>query len=323
MNHPQVLHIGFSKCASTFLRALFRSHDGIRLVFKSGFFTPALSRAPTFDEYQSLFGDVAGVLTVESDEHLTLPGIHPELGVRTTNLGDFTHVADRIREFLPDARIILIIRNQASLIASRYSEFLIKGGSLSFDEFASRLMGERPEANVHYQNYYSRILDLLLERFPRRNILVLLQEEMRQGTREAAVSIARFMGLAHGLVLKRGLRAERRSLSIAGASLLRRFNRHFVRRPGFGDAPPDARVPDVVFRNVVRFVRAIDYFALNRISSPSSTLLTRERRNAILAHFREDNLRLQGQLGRDLASLGYLTADESLTVDCAPVPHHH
>ncbi|MGH7006217.1 MAG: sulfotransferase domain-containing protein, partial [Alphaproteobacteria bacterium] len=264
MHRPQVLHIGFSKCASTYLRALFRSHPGICLVFKSGFFTPFLSGDMTFAEYQSLFGNRSELVTVESDEHLTLPGIHPELGVRTTNIAEFAGVADRIRTFLPDVRIILIIRNQASLIASRYSEFLIRGGSLAFDEFASRLMGDPGQPNVHYQNYYARILELLQERLPRPNLLVLLQEDMRRNTTEATGLIARFMGLDGGLALKHGLRTERRSLSVAGASLLRRFNRHIVRRPSLGDARPDTRVPYFIFRNAVRLVRAIDYFCLSR-----------------------------------------------------------
>src|SRR5688572_27408094 len=73
--HPEVLHIGFSKCASTYLRALFRSQSRVHMVFKSGFFTPFLAKDMSFEQYQSLFRDEDGIVNVESDEHLTLPGV--------------------------------------------------------------------------------------------------------------------------------------------------------------------------------------------------------------------------------------------------------
>lgn len=310
MHHPQVLHIGFSKCASTYLRALFRAHPGIHLVFKSGFFVPFQANAMSFSEYQALFSCSASLRTVESDEHLTLPGIHPELGVRTTNLAEFETIADRIRAFLPDTKIIMIIRNQASLIASRYSEYLITGGSLAFEDFVARLMGEPGQENTYYQNYYSRIIALLEERFPRSQLLVLLQEAMRGDMEQTATVLARFMELEGDLVLKRGLRAERRSLSLLGMRLLRWLNRQLVRRPSFGDAPPDTRVPLGAFRHAVRLVRALDYLVFSRFSAPSSLNLTEERRNAILEHFRDDNLRLQRHLGRELGSFGYFAAKD-------------
>ena len=165
--HPQVLHIGFSKCASTYLRALFRSQPRIHMVFKSGFFTPFLAKDMTFEQYQSMFRDEDGIVNVESDEHLTLPGVHPELGIRTTTLEQVEKVADSIRDHLPDVRILMVVRNQASLIVSRYSEYLITGGSLGFEDFADRLMGDGEGHNLHYQNHYSRIIDIFESRFPR------------------------------------------------------------------------------------------------------------------------------------------------------------
>jgi hypothetical protein len=303
---PQVLHIGFSKCASTYLRSLFRAHPGVHLVFKSGFFTPFLAMDMTFPEYQRLFVQSAGIVNVESDEHLTLPGIHPTLGVRTTNLAEFERVAERIREYLPDIRIIMVIRNQASLIVSRYSEYLITGGSLSFDRFADELLGDTSGGNVWYQNYYCRMIEMLEQRFPCDHILVLLQEAMREDTSKTASKISEFMGLHDTLKLRDGLRSERRSLSAAGMRLLASINGHIVRRPSFGGAPPATRVPLFVFRNVVRAVRACDYYALAKISPKASAVMTADRSRRILAHFREDNLRLQEYFGRDLAALGYL-----------------
>ncbi len=312
--NPQVLHIGFSKCASTYLRALFRAHPGIHLVFKSGFFTPFLAEDMTFEEYQKLFRQDHDILNVESDEHLILPGIHPVLGVRATSLGEFALVADRIRSFLPDVRIVMVIRNQPSLIVSRYSEFLIAGGSLSFEEFADELLGKGAGQNLWYQNYYRQLIGILEDRFPRANLLILLQEAMRGDTRRTAADISRFLGLRDDLQLQEGLRSERRSLSLAGMTLLAWMNKLTVTRPSFGGAPPTTRIPLSMFQNLVRAVRALDYYVLAHISPSSSKVLTADRAREILDYFRKDNLALQDYFGLDLAPLGYL-AEEAQSLD--------
>jgi hypothetical protein len=309
--HPQVLHIGFSKCASTYLRALFRAQPSIHMVFKSGFFTPFLAKDLTFAQYQSLFRDESGVINVESDEHLTLPGIHPELGVRTTTLAQFEQVADTIRAHLPDVKILMVIRNQASLIVSRYSEYLITGGSLEFGEFADRLMDNGQGHNQYFQNYYSRIIDILESRFPRVNLLILLQESMREYPARTVDTISEFLALDDYHEMKKGLRSERRSLSVAGMRILRPINRLLVRRASVGGEPPTTRIPNFAYQFLVKAVRAIDFYVLGHFSPNSSSLLTESRRRAILRHFRVDNLRLQERLGLNVRKLGYLVDEET------------
>lgn len=321
IRNPQVLHIGFSKCASTYLRALFRAHPDIHLVFKSGFFTPFFAKGITFADYQRHFRVDAGVVNVESDEHLTLPGVHPTLGVRATNLDEFKGVADRIRDHLPDVKIIMVIRNQASLIVSRYSEYLITGGSLEFEEFADELLGESTGSNLWYQNYYRRMIAILEDRFPRDQLLVLMQEVMREDTSATVARILRFMGLNEKTPLRDGLRSERRSLSLTGMKLLANLNRHLVRRASIGGEPPETRVPLPVFRNVVRAVRALDYYAIGHISRKSYAVMTERRSRRILAQFRADNLALQDYFGRDLSALGYLEPNVRV-VPQAVTPHH-
>ena len=271
--HPQVLHIGFSKCASTYLRALFRSQPRIHMVFKSGFFTPFLEKEMTFEQYQSMFRDEDGIVNVESDEHLTLPGVHPELGIRTTTLEQVEKVADSIRDQLPDVRILMVVRNQASLIVSRYSEYLITGGSLRFEDFADRLIGDGEGRNLHYQNHYSRIIDIFESRFPRGHLLVLLQEAMRRSPDRTRSAIADLLALDGLQEAKMGLKSERRSLSLAAMRILRGINHMLVARSSVGSQPPTTRVPLSLYQFVVKAVRGIDFYVLARFSpdpTPSS-----------------------------------------------------
>jgi Sulfotransferase domain len=304
--HPQVLHIGFSKCASSFLRAVFRAQPRIHLVFKSGFFTPLISGDMTFAQYQALFRDESGILNVESDEHLTLPGVHPELGVRSTTLHEFETVVDKIKQYIPDVRIMMVIRNQASLIVSRYSEYLIGGGSLEFKDFACRLLDDGHGKNLYYQNYYSRLVSMLRQRFPEAQLLILLQEAMREDSVRSLAMISEFLGLNGLEDMKKGLQSERRSLSLAGMWVLRIINQLIVKRSSVGSAPPTVRVPQPIYRFIVNVVRAIDFYLLAHVSPEPSVLLTESHRRAVLAHFRDDNIRLQETLRVDLRALGYL-----------------
>lgn len=302
---PHAIHIGFSKCASTYVRALLRGDPGVFLVFKSGYFTPFLNLDMDFAAYQDLFLAGRDKVCVESDEHLTLPGYHPEIGVRTTTMREFEEVAERISKELPDVKLLMIIRNQASLIVSRYSEYLISGGSLEFPRFVETLMGDGNSPNIHYQNHYFEIIRILEARFPKPNLLVLLQEEMRADTSGVAAGISRFLGLPHPLALRKGMLSERQSLSYAGMKLLRAINRLLVRRSSVAGAPPDTVVPAFLYRNVSRAVRGFDYYLLARFSPKASRVLTDDDRKRILDHFRQDNERLQAHLGRSLERLGY------------------
>ncbi len=128
----------------------------------------------------------------------------------------------------------MVVRNQASLIASRYSEYVIRGGSLGFEDFADRLMGDGDGRNLHYQNHYSRIIDILESRFPRDHLLVLVQEAMRRCPDRTQSSIAELLALEGLQEAKKGLRSERRSLSLAGMRILRAINHLLVERSSVG-----------------------------------------------------------------------------------------
>lgn len=200
----------------------------------------------------------------------------------------------------------MVVRNQASLIVSRYSEYLIGGGKLMFEDFAFRLMDDGAGQNLHYQNYYARLISILQSRFPEEQLLVLLQEAMRQDEARTSTTISSFLGLDRLQDMKKGLQSERRSLSLAGMRTLRILNQAFVKRASIGSAPPTVRVPLSVYRFVVKVVRAIDFYILSHVSTEPSVLLTPGHRSAVLAHFREDNIRLREYFPADLRALGYL-----------------
>jgi hypothetical protein len=88
-SRPDALHVGFSKCASTFLQNFFQGHPGIFLVNQSHFFAPF--ETGNYDRgekgYLDLFSDAQpDQVKLESDEHICLPLFHPVLAAAATTL---------------------------------------------------------------------------------------------------------------------------------------------------------------------------------------------------------------------------------------------
>ena len=129
---------------------------------------------------------------------------------------------------------------------------------------------------------------------------------MREDEPRLTRTISRFAGLKDNLGRTKGLRSERRSLSFVGMSLLRWVNQKLVVKPGFGGGPPTTRLPYFVYRNIGRAVRALDYYVLARVSPASAHALTPALRHLLMAHFEEDNRKLQAYFGSDLVKYGYL-----------------
>lgn len=150
-----VVHIGFHKTGTTTLQqrvfpeleggAVLRGgHDGDRMRFRDLIRELAASDDPSYsgDELRSSIesarGD-AGVLIVTHEDISASP--------------DTRRTADRLHDLVPDARILVCVREQRSALAARYGQYVKDGGSLSF----SKYLGKLPHAWLRY--------DLVIEEF--------------------------------------------------------------------------------------------------------------------------------------------------------------
>ena len=134
---PDVFHIGYSKAASTWLQEYLRLHDEIFLLFKSNFFLKDVYTENSISDYQKLFPVSSSYkLTIESDEHIVLPIVEPQLKISATNYDSVKERALKIHKLMPHIKIILIIRNQTDIILSRYIQYIKGGGSISFSKFS-------------------------------------------------------------------------------------------------------------------------------------------------------------------------------------------
>ena len=164
--------IGAAKCGTTWLHHCLEEHPEVCM--------PSPKKEPGFydnhwedwDYYESLFrhrkkAQILGEFT---------PGYLPGLGV-----------AERIASHNPRAKLILIVRNPIDRAYSHYC-MLHKSGALSAGPEAIT-----PETRMFRDSMYWTSLSKYAERFPRKNILILIQEEMLAEPLTALKSIYHFL----------------------------------------------------------------------------------------------------------------------------------
>jgi hypothetical protein len=106
--------------------------------------------------------------------------------------------ADRLKEIFPNAKIILIIRNQFNMIISQYRDHPFDprcvriGKPLSIDKWIKVALEDRQTKYFSCLNYYE-IINLYSELFGRDNIGVFLFEELVNNPNQFANRISNFM----------------------------------------------------------------------------------------------------------------------------------
>ncbi|TNC74790.1 hypothetical protein [Rubellimicrobium roseum] len=133
--------------------------------------------------------------------------------------------AERMRQTMPDARVLISIRTQLRILPSVYMQYIRRGGTMTPERFFDGevewgYFGFAPE---HFE--YDRLIALYQELFGRDNVYVLPQEMLQADLDLACADLARFAGHAEW----RGLSSDARR--VRGASdpeyavpVLRRVN---------------------------------------------------------------------------------------------------
>lgn len=306
-NLPDVLHIGFSKCGSTFLQAFFRQHPEIYLTHKLHFFSPfPFSNYDLGEEYYSkFFKDSDFKIKIDSDEHIILPIYHPVLGSAATTKESVIEVCDKIKNFVPSVKIILVIRNHKSLLLSRYSEYLLGGGKVDFKVFVKENLCCSIDKKNYFQNYYFDIIKTLNHYFGKENVLVLMQEELLKNGDKAIQSLCAFLNIKTIFPAVKKIRDKRVGLSLTGMRLMKMLNFLLVEKPELFDQKAKTRLPYWIYKFFLRVIRLIDYYLPISLKGSRSNLLTPELIKQIDSTFEKDNKELAAIFNNNINQLGY------------------
>lgn len=160
---PDFLIIGAMKAGTTSLFRWLGSHSRCSLptVKEPGFFCDDHAGQYGIRRYSDLFAGIpAGLITGEASHLYTAPRFAER-------------AASRIRETLPEVKLVFLAREPVSRLRSQYRHEVQRGRE-------NRPLAEAVEASGQYigKSLYFRCLMPYLDRFPRRQICVVTSEEL-------------------------------------------------------------------------------------------------------------------------------------------------
>ncbi len=293
---PTIVHIGYTKAASSALQAFFSACSSVHHVDRGIAFKHLTSpNALTWDEpaashffaEQAQEADATGSSTVISHERLS--------GNPHSGHYDDTLIAQRIAKILPDARILLCVREQVALIASIYKQYLRIGGTKTFRQYALPTQDYRVPGFDHTKYEYHHLVEVYRHLFDPDRVHVYLVEDLKAAPTAFFGSLAQLLGttVPEGYELTGVHNPAEPATSLARLRRTNYFKTHStsIRDPHFVHAG--------FLRGPGRFLASLLPAEDPRPEDESKALFT--------GHFRDSNRLLASALGVDLAAKGYDT----------------
>jgi hypothetical protein len=297
-----IVHIGYHKTATTwFQKAIWpslESHDWVpRKVTQEALLEPPGMHFDPAEARRVLQLDSRTKPVVLSEENLSgyihNGGLHGLVG---------PEMARRIHDVLPDARIVVFIRNQPDVIRASYSQYVAGGGTYGLDKYlhtyervygALRAPFKAPAFEwEHFE--YDRLIALYDSTFGRENVFVYCYEWLKQpealfARLEADLGIH----FPAGIAARRGANVSHSETGMNALRVANRFTRQSVSNKDWVMDPPGGHA----LRNVVRFfLKAV----------PGGPFrLPKRVVHEIVGYYAPSNRRLAGLRDLPLAELGY------------------
>ncbi|NET58051.1 MAG: sulfotransferase [Symploca sp. SIO2E6] len=306
MKYPQpLIHIGLPKTASTWLQQVIFNNEELgflapwgsqsgeaieQFVITDGFHFSAES---AFKVFEPGLQEAAKRSMVPLISHESLAGNQ----IKGAYYGK--EVADRIHAVFPEARILLLIREQKSMVLSSYREHIKMGGITTLEKFIGagpKKPGFGPLCRLAYLEY-----DLLIAYYQKLfgvdNILVLPFELLKEKQQLLSQKILSFAGLDG----TPEYRNESKNVGFRGPTIefKRRLN-FFYKSGNFGGS----QIP-LAWRIVQKLSVTFDKLVPPSIHKRTEDKLKQFIADTIGDSFRESNQKTSQLIGMNLADFGY------------------
>ena len=296
-NRKVLIHVGYPKCASTFLQVSVLPHiPHIEFVGKWNnmrFLETILRPEIDFDPKDAAAtipaGDKPLVLSIEALVRNPLADEPGGAGL----------IARRLKMIFPEAHICFIIRNQIDAIESMMLEWIRGGafGNLGLNKF--RMMANHNNFDLLYYGY-SRLIKFYMSIFESNHIHVLLLEELSRDGEKFVMELLSPIGIT-ATDASRSDRVHVRLSPFAYAFLrvvnLFRYGRYNA--AGFVYSQRATKMIHFGIAGLNRLNRYVPTFG-RRVS-----LMSRTNRRFIREYYKQDNRILAELIGKDLETFGY------------------
>jgi hypothetical protein len=325
---PLLIHIGYTKTATTWLQHhLFgdpatgfgwletngdrpgrpdRNSPVRRLVSLSSL---DVDTAALREDFAGLIGsvDAKGLVPLISLERLS--------GSPFSGGHDSAEIAERLARLFPEARVLVVIREQGSMIVSTYKQYVKVGGAVSLERFIDSPRTSTLHVPWFQLGYfeYDRLLRHYLDLFGPERLLVLAYEEFVEDPAAFVAKIARFAELPAEAERLESLpfdRTPKRSLSSAAIAVRRRLNRLAVRT----EVNPAPLFEAPIAQRAVRWAtrdklvdKLVDAALPRSVHDRLDSKLRCVAAAAVGDRYRESNRATSELTGIDLGSYGWTT----------------
>jgi hypothetical protein len=279
MTHPPVVHIGYPKAASTYLEAYLVGHRDVHVLHTRlpNFDVPSRpialpddGKVPVCINERIAEGVIEVGQKVVDKQTMLTPGAWDR--VATDIRFDPEEMARRIGIQVPNARILMVVRNQAEWLDSAYRYFLprLPDHRRTFDDFQ-----QTPRGLIYSQaGHYDRTILAYAETFGLQNLCVVRFEDLRRSPDAFVAQVSAFLGVD---VASKPAGVVNPSSSPVVTRIRRRL-------------PYLERIPAPI-KKLLRRGQGV-------MKSKSSTILSAEIRSSIDASFAESNRRTEDLLAQ-------------------------
>lgn len=299
MTLPNFLIIGAQKSASTFIHICLAEHPEVFMPpDEITYFEDPDFRQIKLEEFERLFAEVNG---------------EKAIGIKRPNYLAKPEVPARIKEMVPEAKLIAVLRNPVQRAVSAYFHYVNNGfiPPAPLEKSMTRLLdGEyeksypKSEEILEYGLYHKH-LERYLSFFDRERILVLFHDEIAKDNLAQLQETYRFLGIDDSYVPRQlNDRPQAVVYSIPRLKLLRLRNERLY------DYNSDRtrlyiREQSRLDRAVCRTIDRLDRFVLSRVFGNEKPALGEGLRRKLHAFYAEDVGRLEELLGVNLERWKY------------------
>jgi hypothetical protein len=211
-------------------------------------------------------------------------------------------IADRLASVFPEARILIVIREQRSMIRSVYKQYLREGGASSLARYlAPPKQGIARIPMFAFEFFeYDRLIQHYLKLYGAGSVLVLPYEMLKADQAEFTSRILKFMGVeASGRIAGA---AQNVGLSALSLSIKRWLNLFLIR----DRLNPAGLIGDPRFNTCLEMMfRGLDFVLPEAIKIPWEKRLGRAVDRQVGNRYRQSNKRTAALVESELAELGY------------------
>jgi len=211
-------------------------------------------------------------------------------------------IAEQLKNIFPNAKILLIIREQRSHLKSIYKKYIKEGGNRTFKNFVA---GGLSVHNIQFNEIYFQhhhLITKLNSLFGQENVMVLPFEYLKENATDYVLKILGFCGVQCSDV-EVDINSINRSSRNGLINLQRFVNKLNCNDPVYGGNLP---IEQSRGHNVDRLIEFVNKYVPPVWKSKVEKGLEDDVESWCLGRFEEDNLKTSGLIGIDLKSYGYL-----------------